>query len=311
VRYTQQKLANTNSDLRDHSRDYATDTERGSVLLVVVAAVSLKSSSRTSLGPRDAASCSGLPRLTHDLQGPHKGPEGALLGFEMGRPFLMPSSQFFGPCNFSSSNFSSNFSCKGGAGRNGAAGDLSRGVTGGSSVTATAAASGSSCSLSRLSAVESASSPESLSDWATGATPSIASTLSTVASSSSGTDGDATEGAPSTRGERAVALVARGGEPPPNMALSVRVRGFGLERPANTPSATALAWAAGESALLQEGVEAEGVEAEAEEAAAEEAEEVSGCATSASAFASACGLTVGGTSSSWAPLAVPPGVVSP
>ena len=74
------------------------------------------------------------------------------------------------------------------------------------------------------------------------------------------------------------------------MALSVR--GLGLERPANTPSATALAWAAGESALLEEGVrevegEAEGgvaaegeveavaaeaVEAEAEEEAEEEAE---------------------------------------
>merc|ERR1740117_1577066 len=259
-------------------RGYATDTERASVFLVVVVVVVLKSSSSTSLG---AASCSGLPRLTHDLQGPHSGPEGALLGFEMGRPFLMPSSQFFGPCIATSSSFS----CEGGAGRNGAAGDLSRGVTGGSSVTAKAAASGSTCSLSGLSAAEPASSPESLSDWAAGAS-SATSPVSTVASSSSGTAGDAKEGAPSTRGERAVARIARGGEPRSgiaNMALSVRCFGFGLERPADTPSATALAWAAGDSELLEEGVEAEAEEAE-----------VSGCAASASA----CGCTVGGTNSS-------------
>jgi len=116
------------------------------------------------------------------------------------------------------------------------------------------------------------------------------------------------------------------------MALSVR--GLGLERPANTPSAAALAWAAGESALLEEGVrevegEAEGgvaaegeveavaaeaVEAEAEEeaeAAAEAAAEAEVPSGAACAAAFACGCTVRGTSSSWAPLAVPTGVLSP
>merc|ERR1719263_1174772 len=150
---------------------YATGTDAGSVLLVVVDVVAgdLTSSSRTSsLWP----SCSGLPRLTHDLQGPTKGPEGSLLGFEMTRPFLMPSSQFFGPCSFSSSSRSSSFSFT----REAAAGDLSRGTPpGGSSDAAKSAESGSTRSMSRLSAVAALCSAGSLSASATGAAASAAS----------------------------------------------------------------------------------------------------------------------------------------
>ena len=64
------------------------------------------------------------------------------------------------------------------------------------------------------------------------------------------------------------------------------------------------------AAAVEAAVEAEAeAEAAAEAAAAAAAAEVPGCAASAPAFA--CGCTVGGTSSSWAPLAVPIGVVSP